>query len=217
IDGNRLKQAAECLRGPCSIANPLRNNGISVRRASDVIVERVTAHSARSGGLVTELGSRRVRVSAFTAYDNQFDGLAGYDTRESVFTGLQLHDNLAAGLSFDGDFNQNLLSDVTISRSGSVGIFMRKSRENVFDSLQVRDSREHGIFLSQVDLDTTTPATGNSFTGVVVAGSAGRGIWVNDASDVNNLLAGAQLVSNAAGCVFEAVAGLLLQSAVLCR
>jgi hypothetical protein len=70
-------------------------------------VEGVGVENARSGGLVVEMGSRRVTVRDFSASNSQFDGLAGYDTEDSLFTGLDLHDNLAAGLSFDNDFDHN--------------------------------------------------------------------------------------------------------------
>ena len=55
IDGNRQNQTFECYLGPCSAQNPLRNNGITLRHVEDVVVEKVYAKSARSGGMVTEL------------------------------------------------------------------------------------------------------------------------------------------------------------------
>ena len=65
IDGNRENQTAECMGGPCSQEFPLRNNGISIRYCHDCRVERVTVHSAASGGLVAQAGGRtilRVRI-----------------------------------------------------------------------------------------------------------------------------------------------------------
>ncbi len=218
IDGNRLNQTSECLGGaPCSASNWLRNNGITLRRVEDVIIERVTVHSARSGGLVTELVCRHVTVSDFRSNDNQLDGLAGYETESSRFAGLYLHDNLAAGISVDIAFNKNVIADSILESNRSVGIFMRDSRDNLFDGLLIENSGEHGVFLAQVDTDATKPATGNTFTGLVVAGSAGAGVRANDASCVNNLLAGSQLIANTGGCVSEASAGLLIQSGVVCR
>jgi parallel beta helix pectate lyase-like protein len=217
IDGNRAAQSLECRGGPCSAQNPLRNNGITPRRVSDVVIERVTVFRARSGGLVTELGVRRITVRDFTAYDNHFDGLAAYETENSTFTGLYLYDNLAAGFSFDIAFNHNLVTDVVLDRNRSVGIFMRDSRDNVFRGLQIRGSGEHGVFLAQVDTDASKAATGNTFIGLVVSGSGGAGIRVNDASCVNNLVTGSQLVGNAGGCVSEAVPGLVQVSQTICR
>jgi len=219
VDGNRQNQdtTIECRRGPCTPANPLRNNGITVRRVSDVIVERVTVFSARSGGLVSELGSERVTVRDYTSFDNRFDGLAAYETENSAFSRLYLYDNLAAGLSFDGDFNNNIVTDAVIVGSRGVGIFMRDSRDNLFVALQIRNSGDHGVFLAQVDTDPTAPASGNTFSDIVVSGSAGAGLRVNDASCVNNLVTGSQFIGNSGGCISEAVPGLVQVTGTICR
>jgi Pectate lyase superfamily protein len=217
IDGNRTAQICECWNSCACPAGSIRNNGITVRRASDVIIERVTSRNNRSGGLVTEMGCRRLIVRDFTSSGNHFDGFAGYQTEDSVFSGLFLAGNLAAGISLDIDFNNNILSDVVIRNSGKVGIFIRDSADNMFGSMQIHSSGEHGIFLAQVDGDASKPAAGNTFQGVVVKASKGAGIRVNDASCVNNLAAAAQFIANAGGCVSEAVPGLLQQSGNICR
>lgn len=217
IDGNRLNQAFECQGGPCSVSNPLRNNGITIRRAEDVTVANVAVTSARSGGLVTELGVRRASVAGFTASDSFFDGLAGYQTEDSVFDRLYLHDNGAAGFSFDIAFNHNLISNTVIENAAKVGIFMRDSRDNVFHGVQIRNSKEHGVFLAQVDTDTTKPASGNSFVALVVTGSAGAGFRANDASCANNSVVGAQLIGNAGGGISEATPGLVQALGVITR
>ncbi len=209
VDGNRSNQSFECLMGPCTPTNPLRNNGLSLRRVEDVLIEHVIVKSARSGGLVSELGSRRVTVRDFTSSDNQFDGLAAYETENSVFTGLHLLDNLSAGLSFDIRFNNNMVSNAVIAGNRKVGIFMRDSRDNVFTTLQIRNSGEHGIFLAQVDSDSTKPASGNTFTGLAISDSAGAGIRINDGSCVNNLVCNSQFIRNASGSISEVVSGLV--------
>ncbi len=216
IDGNRMNQSEECWGGSCA-TNPIHNNGITLRRVDDVLIEDVTVFSARSGGLVTERGSRRVVVRGFTAYDNQFDGLAGYQTENSIFSNLMLTDNLAAGLSFDIDFNQNIISDAVISGSGTVGIFMRDSVDNVFHGLQIRNSAQHGIFLAQVDSDPVTAASGNTFEAMVVSTSGAYGLRANDASVVNTLLLDSQFVGNTGECISEAVQGQVHVSSIVCR
>ncbi|MBK9313009.1 MAG: right-handed parallel beta-helix repeat-containing protein [Acidobacteria bacterium] len=213
IDGNRLNQDSEFNQ----TRHWLRNNGISVRRAADVLIERVTAHSARSGGLVTELTCRRITVHDFTSYNNHFDGLAGYETEDSNFTGLYLHDNLAAGLSFDIQFNKNIIGNTIFTGSGSVGIFMRDSRDNIFTNLTIRNSAQHGVFLAQVDSDTTKPSLGNSFTGLVVANSVQNGFRVNDQSCLHNSLCGAQFVNNGGAAIAEAAPNLIVQCANVSR
>jgi polygalacturonase len=217
IDGNRGKQTFECLGGDCTPSNPLRNNAITLRRVTDARIERVTVYGARSGGLVSELTCRRLTIRDFTSFDNHFDGLAGYETENSVFSGLYLHDNLAAGFSFDIAFNNNVISDAVIAGSAKVGIFMRDSRDNVFKGLQIRNSGEHGVFLAQVDTDATKPASGNTFIGIVVSGSKGAGLRANDLSCVSNSVIGSQFVGNTQGCVSEASPGLVLTSGNICR
>lgn len=217
IDGNRANQTGECMGGPCSQEFPLRNNGISIRHCHDCRVERVTVHSAASGGLVTELQSRRLTIRDFTSFNNEFDGLAGYETEDSIFTGIHLYDNVAAGFSFDIKFNNNLFNDIVINNSGSVGIFMRDSFDNLFSNMQINNSKQHGIFLAQVDDETDTPASGQTFSSVTISRSGGYGLLVNDPSCTNTVLAGAQLISNASGCVGEAASGLVTSAGTICR
>jgi hypothetical protein len=217
IDGNRANQSAECMGGPCSDAFPLRNNGISIRRCVDCVVQSVTVYGAMSGGLVTELGCRRLTIRDYTSYDNEFDGLAGYETEDSTFSGIHLYGNKAAGISTDIKFNNNKFYDVTIVDNKTVGIFMRDSLDNSFTNLHIRDSVQHGIFLAQVNTDPSTAATGNTFTGVVISRSGGMGILANDASCINNMMVGAQFINNKHGCISEAAAGLVENVGAICR
>ncbi len=123
IDGNRAHQQRELwrLRGEGS---EIRNNGIIVQGVSDSTVENLTAARCRSGGLVTTLGVRRLTVRGLDAFDNQFDGLACYDTTDSLFTDLFLHDNPCAGISLDLAFNHNTISHAILA-GNDLGIFMR--------------------------------------------------------------------------------------------
>jgi hypothetical protein len=217
IDGNRANQSSECMGGPCSDTFPLRNNGISIRRCVDCVVQSVTVFGAMSGGLVTELGCRRLTIRDYTSYDNEFDGLAGYETEDSTFSGIHLYGNKAAGISTDIKFNNNKFYDVTIADNKTVGIFMRDSLDNSFTNLHIRDSVQHGIFLAQVNTDPGTAATGNTFTGVVISRSGGMGVMANDASCVNNMMVGAQFINNKHGCISEAASGLVENIGAICR
>jgi hypothetical protein len=223
IDGNRAQQDFECSLGPCTGTDFLRNNDISLRRVEDVLIEHVTARNARSGGLVPELGSRRVTVRDFTAFGNAFDGIAAYQTEDSLFTGLYLHDNDGAGLSLDIDFNNNVFDDAVLARNNDVGIFMRDSADNLFKGLQIRDSGSFGMFLAQVEADATKPAAGNTFVGLVVSRSGrnpakgGAGMRVNDASCVDNLVDGAQFVGNRDGGISEPFPGLVQEVGTIVR
>jgi Right handed beta helix region len=217
IDGNRANQTFECFKGDCSTSNPLRNNAITLRRVTDARIERIAVFGARSGGLVSELTCRRLTIIDFTSSDNHFDGVAGYETENSVFSRVYLHHNMAAGFSFDIAFNNNVISDTVIADNAKVGIFMRDSNDNVFHGLQIRNSGEHGVFLAQVDTDATKPAAGNTFIALTVSHSQGAGIRINDLSCVNNAVVGSQFVGNSGGCISEASPGLALASANICR
>jgi len=213
IDGNRGKQNSETNPG-----NPaLRNNGISMRKVFKSQVENAIIYSCRSGGLVTELGCQRLVIQNIDSYSNHFDGMAVYMTQDSIFKGLKLHDNGAAGFSADIVFNRNVVSDCVVSGNPHCGIFMRNSRDNVFESLEIRNNGEHGIFLAQVDQDITKPAAGNTFLGCVISNSTGAGIRVNDVSCVNNMLSSSQLIGNTGGGISEPFEGLLQVFAVIVR
>jgi hypothetical protein len=202
----------------------LRNNGISLRRVTDVLVERVHVRGARSGGLVAEHGTRRLTVRDFTSSDNHFDGLGAYRTEDSLFTGLHLHDNgkgpeagqPGAGLSFDLDFVGNVVTSSVIANSRDVGLFMRDSRRNVFSAIQIRDSGSHGAFVAEnPDLPDGGPASCNMFSGIEIARSGtnamkpGFGMRFQDASTVDNLVFGAQFTDNRQGSISSDPPGLV--------
>lgn len=213
IDGNQSNQSQET-----DPHNPaLRNNGISIRRIGSSSVERVTIKSCRSGGLVTELGCRWLTIRDVESSDNYFDGMAGYATEDSLFSGLRLHNNNAAGLSIDLDFSHNTITESVFTDNGKLGIFMRDSRDNLFSGLQIRRSGEHGIFIAEAEGGPGTAATGNTFSNCLIQDSVGAGIRVNDASCVDNLFSSSQLAGNAGGGVSEAVPGLVQQVGVIVR
>jgi hypothetical protein len=205
IDGNRQHQKVEGWRRAMD-GSFINNNGVDIRNVADSQVERVTCCRCRSGGLVTSGDTRRLSVKDFTAFDNQFDGLACYLTEESRFTGLSLHDNLAAGISLDLDFNKNVLERVVLSRN-DLGIFMRDACDNAFKDLAITSSRNHGIFMAQALAEEKpgwvrrpgTECTGNRFTDLRISNSGGSAFWVNDTSCTNNFIVGGSFLDNHRG------------------
>src|SRR5271155_4897013 len=135
IDGNRRNQQVESWHSAADGAL-LNNNGVDIWRAADAEVSHVTCCHCRSGGMVTSSGTRRLTVDDFTAFDNQFDGLACYLTEDSHFSHLHLHDNLSAGISLDLEFNHNTIDDAEMANN-DLGIFMRASRDNSFQRLKI--------------------------------------------------------------------------------
>jgi hypothetical protein len=161
--------------------------------------------------LVTSGGVRRLTVRDFTAFDNHFDGLACYLTEDSRFTGLSLHDNRAAGISLDLGFNHNVIDHSVIERN-DLGIFMRDARDNTFENLTIRESRNHGVFMAQAaeftktgwQFNAGTQCTDNRFADLRISNSAGNAFRINDASCTNNLITGARFVDNRLGGLAQA-------------
>lgn len=204
IDGNRKHQQVEFWTA-ASDGSQLNNNGIDLWNVTDAAVEHIVCCHCRSGGLVAAQ-ARRLDVRDFIAFDNEFDGLACYLTEESRFTDLRLHDNLAAGISLDLSFQHNLIADATLT-GNDLGIFMRDSRDNVFQGLNIDRSRTHGVFMAQSDRATNegwklvpgTECTGNSFQSPVVTNCGGYGFLINNASCTNNLISDEQFQDNRLG------------------
>ena len=84
VDGNRTHQEKELWRILTNGVH-INNNGVQVCDVSNATVEHVTCCRCRSGGLVSTGQTRRLTLLDYTAYDNQFDGLACYRTEDSHF------------------------------------------------------------------------------------------------------------------------------------
>ena len=204
IDGNRKNQKLELWR-IAGDGSEINNDGVQIWNATDTTVERVVCCHCRSGGLVTA-SACRLKVSDFEAFDNQFDGLACYQTEESRFDGLRLHDNLGAGLSLDLAFNRNFITNAVLS-GNDLGIFMRDSRNNSFYGLIISRSHHDGVFMAQAAVFTDkgwqlcpdTQCIGNSFQSLVVNDCGGKAFQVNDASCSNNVILGASFLRNILG------------------
>jgi parallel beta-helix repeat protein len=201
IDGNRVHQQRELWREQGE-GSQIRNNGITVQAVSDSVVEDVTCARSRSGGLVTTLGVQRLTVRNLTAFDNEFDGLACYLTTESLFTGLNLHNNPGAGISLDLAFNQNVISNAVLS-ANDLGIFMRASRDNRFYNVSIRNSRDHGVFMAHAEAPRTE-CVDNAFTNLIAANCGGAAFRVNNTTCTNNIIIRAKFTGNGQGGLSQA-------------
>jgi hypothetical protein len=196
IDGNRMHQRSEVWE-PGADCSEIRNNGITVQGVRDSAVVNVTCAHCRSGGMVTTLGVKRLRVLNLEAFDNEFDGLACYSTEDCRFDNLNLHNNCSAGISLDLDFDHNRIRNAVLA-DNDLGIFMRSSRSNRFESVSVRGSRHFGVFIAQADIETprgwrpvaNTECTGNLFVDLVTAHCGDEGFHVNDRTCTNNRVTG---------------------------
>ncbi len=205
LDGNRTHQQKEFWR---ILTNGIRinNNGVQVCDVNNATIEHVICRRCRSGGLVSTGRTRRLTLRDYTAYDNQFDGLACYRTEDSHFSQLNLHDNLAAGISLDLGFDHNIIDGAVLTGNG-LGIFMRDSRDNVFEGVTIHRSRHDGVFMAQAGEATRsgwrlwpgTACTGNNFNNLRVVESGGKAFQVNNGSCTNNIINGGQFLDNAQG------------------
>jgi len=205
IDGNRIHQDRELwhLTGEGS---QIRNNGITVQGVTDCTVENVITARCRSGGLVTSHNIRQLTVRGLESFDNEFDGLACYQTEDSLFADLNLHNNPGAGISLDLAFNCNVISNAVLV-ANDLGIFMRASRDNQFLNVTIRDSRHHGVFMAHSEQRTAsgwgpapkTECTYNDFTGLVVMNCGGAAFRVNNTTCTNNIIIRAKFAGNGKG------------------
>jgi hypothetical protein len=169
VDGNRTHQQRELWRVLPNGVN-INNNGVHVCDVVDATIEQIVCRHCRSGGVVSTGQTRRLTVRDYAAYDNQFDGLACYRTGDSHFSQLNLHDNLAAGISLDLGFDHNVISGAVLA-DNDLGIFMRDSHDNVREGVTIRHSRHDGVFMAQAGDETPsgwrlfpdTQCTGNEF------------------------------------------------------
>ncbi|HUD49636.1 MAG TPA: right-handed parallel beta-helix repeat-containing protein [Candidatus Baltobacteraceae bacterium] len=205
VDGNRTHQQNELWRIlPNGAA--INNNGIQVCLVVDATIEHVICRSCRSGGLVSTGETRRLTLRDYTAYDNQFDGLACYRSEGCHFSQLNLHDNMAAGISLDLGFDHNII-DGAVLTGNDLGVFMRDSRDNVFEGVTIRHSRHDGIFMAQAgdmtvsgwQLFPGTECTGNTFDNLRVVDCGGRAFQVNDGTCTNNKINVGEFLDNAQG------------------
>jgi len=205
IDGNRSRQQRELWK-LAGEGSQIRNNGIVVQGVSDSLVENVTSARCRSGGLVTTRAVRRLTVRGLDAFDNEFDGLACYETEDCLFTDLYLHDNPGAGISLDLAFNHNVISNAVLN-ANDLGVFMRASRNNQFCNVSIRNSHHHGVFMAHAETQTArgwgpapqTECTQNSFTNLIAVNCGGAAFRVNNITCTNNVIIRATFDGNRKG------------------
>jgi len=205
IDGNRVHQQRELWRMKGE-GSQIRNNGITVQGVSDSTVEHVTITRCRSGGLVTTRNVRRLAVLGLESFDNEFDGLACYQTEECLFADLNLHDNPGAGISLDLAFNNNVISNAVLA-ANDLGIFMRASRDNQFLNVFIRGSHHYGVFMAHTERPTAngwgqvpkTECTDNSFNNLIAMNCGGAAFRVNNGTCTNNVIIRAKFDGNGKG------------------
>lgn len=210
IDGNRHQQQRELWR-VAGEGSQIHNNGITVQNIRNSRVENVTCARCRSGGLVTTRDVRHLVVNGFTAFDNEFDGLACYQTTESLFSRLNLHDNPGAGISLDLAFNHNVVSNAVLT-ANDLGIFMRASRYNHFFHVAINQSRHYGVFMAHTVIKSAigwgpapqTECIDNAFLYLVASHCGSAAFRVNNDSCTNNVIVSPEFHDNLQGGLSQA-------------
>ncbi len=221
IDGNGMNQAFECWGGPCNASNPHplrqeRSNGVSVNGCDDCTVTNVKVTGARSGGMVV-VSSERLMVDGFEAEQSCFDGLAGYQTRNSVFRNVLVHDNDFAGFSFDDDFSDNRFEDFRAQGNHDQGMFIRDASGNRFVRGLFEHNAKNGVYFDQDNRNiATTCATDTSLSDVTVRGNGQYGAWLQFACKGNQFVDSA-IEANGKGCFGGAEAALIGSTKTTCN
>ena len=94
--------------------------------------------------------------------DLEFDGLAGYQTEDSLFTGLNVYNNQVAGLSFDLDFANNQVNNCFIKNNGSgpvVGTFQGLAGEKARKPGSALDGEGTSVAASAIAARKTAAAS----------------------------------------------------------
>lgn len=171
IDGNRHSHAQQAEHECYDFKNKtstycgndpgyfIRNNGITIRGAHNVVIEDVVTHGHLSGGIVLEKISSQIVIDGFKSYDNFFDGFAGYETRNCVVKNFELSGNGYSGISVDIDFQGNIFEDGIISDNLDNGVFSAQVGNNIYRRLEITKNKTFGFYF---DGSRTKQADGTS-------------------------------------------------------
>ncbi len=147
----------------------IRNNGVTVRRARNVRLFNIAADRELSGGLVLEKLSSHILVDGFYAEGNAFDGIAGYETRHSIFKNVLLQKNKFSGISVDFDFEDNIFDHVALVENGDNGIFSHSVSRNTYKNLIARNNGNYGAWIDGIRRNKGKDAEGNDVWEIVPA------------------------------------------------
>lgn len=151
IDGNKDGQQTEYWE---NIPNGFRNNGITIRAATNIKIEHCKIFNCRSGGIVIEKKSSNIKIENCNIYDCHYDGIAGYESDNCFISNCKLSRNLGAGLSFDLQFNDFEIKDCAI-KDNNIGFFLRNCKRGVLLGNTFSNTK-YDLYINQVDDDINT-------------------------------------------------------------
>lgn len=152
IDGRMHNQRYEIYGGAI---DGIRNSGIVLRRAENIVIRNCIIRHCRSAGIVIEKNCKNILIENCEIYYNFFDGIAGYDSSECIIRNCKIHSNRAAALSFDLQFNNINVSDC-IFHHNTIAVFIRDCKNIKFSRVVLSDNRQYGWYITQRDEFTET-------------------------------------------------------------
>lgn len=160
IDGNKdalskeVQGNMECYDGKARKAKNcagdggemIRNNGVTVRHASNIHIEDVDSQNNLSGGFTLEKGNDHIYCDHCSASHNFYDGFSCYETRDSEFTNFRnrhgqnpkapegFSENNYSGISLDASCDGNKFKNGMMRKNKDDGAFL-KATHNTFDNV----------------------------------------------------------------------------------
>jgi parallel beta-helix repeat protein len=159
LDGNKANQDYEIWQ---LILNYIRNNGISIRHCRNVIIRNCVIKNARSGNIVIEKECENITIEGCHLSNAYFDGIACYISKNCIIKNNIIENNVYAGMSFDLQFNDNIISGNTIT-ANDLGIFLRHCDNNLIFG-NVLNNKHFDLYFNQIDQDMTTIPKSNSLS-----------------------------------------------------
>ena len=170
----------------------IRNNGLTIRAATDVTVKDVSSIHAYSGGLTVEKECRRLLVDGFYTAQNRFDGFAGYETEDSVFKNMLLEKQPYSGISVDLGFENNTFDTIVARNNKDRGIYSVQDSHNTYRNITAINNGNQGMFIVGRDIAspvgglTANPkyeqhsCDGNKLEGVKLINNNAEGIYLGE-------------------------------------
>jgi len=191
IDGNRLHQTSE-YNGEYTW---LRNNCITFRKAERCSIKNCRLKSARSGGFVSEKHCKYLNIEDSIAWDAQFDGFCGYETKRSIFNSLTAYNNLYSGFSFDWSFDRNTLYALNAFNNNDNGVFMDRGSWNIFYGCYIAENNGNGFCFPN---DETASIVRNGIQYSHIMDNGDCGVYMGSGAEFT-FIHGCQILNNPNG------------------
>ena len=200
LDGSKEIQSSET-----DPSRPwIRNNGIDIRNANRVWLDNLNIYNARSGGLVISWGCRNLFINNSIFHNNEFDGIALYDSEDVIVKGFFSFENKSAGISLDNNLKHISFSSGSVKNNGDVGIFARSSTDLKFDNILIANNKSSGCFFSNdVSFPFDTGVKRSFFSSCSFLDNGGWGFWMAASADSSpdNTIVSSVFAGNALGAI----------------